>query len=104
MLTDLIRHVHADFRGVYGYRRVHAELTLGYGIHAGHEAVTLLMQRAYLQGASGRPRWRRTAHPRAPQSLHQNQGDSPCSRHEGAYWPMSFSTLHIARSTGVGSV
>jgi len=28
-LTDLIRQVHADFRGVYGARRVHAELTLG---------------------------------------------------------------------------
>ena len=25
-LTDLIRQVHADFRGVYGARRVHAEL------------------------------------------------------------------------------
>ena len=28
-LTDLIHQVHADFRGVYGYRRVHAELDRG---------------------------------------------------------------------------
>jgi hypothetical protein len=27
LLTDLIRQIHADFRGVYGYRRVPAELT-----------------------------------------------------------------------------
>jgi putative transposase len=26
-LTDLIRQIHTDFRGVYRYRRVHAELT-----------------------------------------------------------------------------
>ena len=31
-LTNTIRQVHADFRGVYGYRRVHAELTMGHGI------------------------------------------------------------------------
>lgn len=28
-LTGLIREVHTASRGVYGYRRVHAELTLG---------------------------------------------------------------------------
>jgi putative transposase len=61
-LTDLIRQVHADFRGVYGARRVHAELTLGHGIKVGHEAVALLMRRANLQGVTGRPRFRRTPH------------------------------------------
>ena len=30
-LTGLIREVHAASRGTYGYRRVHAELTLGMG-------------------------------------------------------------------------
>lgn len=30
-LTELIRRIHADFRGVYGARRVHAELTMGHG-------------------------------------------------------------------------
>ncbi|MDP9335150.1 MAG: IS3 family transposase [Actinomycetota bacterium] len=59
-LTDVIRQVHAEFRGVYGARRVHAELTLGHGIKVGHEAVALLMRRAQLQGVTGRPRYRRT--------------------------------------------
>jgi putative transposase len=58
-LTDLIRQVHVDFRGVYGYRRVHAELTLGHGVRVGAEAVAMLMRRAGLQGVSGRPKWRR---------------------------------------------
>jgi len=61
-LTDLICQIHADFRGVYGYRRVHAELTLGHGIGVGHQAVELLMRRAGIQGISGRPRWRRSPH------------------------------------------
>ena len=58
-LTDLIRTVHATTRGVYGYRRVHAELTLGHGITVGHEAVYQLMRRAGIEGLSGRPRYRR---------------------------------------------
>ena len=58
-LTELIRQVHVDSRGVYGARRVHAELTLGHGITVGKQAVELLMRRAGIQGISGRPRWRR---------------------------------------------
>jgi Integrase core domain/HTH-like domain/Helix-turn-helix domain len=58
-LTDMINQIHVDFRGVYGYRRVHAELTLGHGITVGPEAVWLLMRKAGLQGISGRPRYRR---------------------------------------------
>jgi putative transposase len=58
-LTELIRKVHADARGVYGYRRVHAELTLGHGVAVGHEAVHRLMRRAGIEGVSGRPRYRR---------------------------------------------
>jgi len=58
-LTDLIRKIHLDFRGVYGYRRVHAELTLGHGLAVGEEAVWLLMRKAGLQGLSGRPAYRR---------------------------------------------
>ena len=44
-LTDLIRQVHAVSRGIYGARRVHAELTLGRGLAVGHGAVELLMRR-----------------------------------------------------------
>ena len=58
-LTDLIGQIHVDFRGVYGYRRVHAELTLGHGLTVGEEAVWLLMRKAGLQGLSGRPKYRR---------------------------------------------
>ncbi|XVQ07153.1 IS3 family transposase [Spirillospora sp. CA-255316] len=37
-LTEQIRRLHADSRGTYGGRRVHAELTLGLGIAVGHRA------------------------------------------------------------------
>jgi len=58
-LTQLILRAHAESRGIYGVRRVHAELTLGLGISVGRQAVELLMRRASLQGLSGRPRYRR---------------------------------------------
>jgi hypothetical protein len=59
-LTDLIRQIHVDFRGVYGYWRVHAELTLGHGLAVGEEAVWLLMRKAACRACrAGRP----TAHP-----------------------------------------
>ncbi len=57
-LTDLIREVHQHSRATYGSRRVHAELRLGRGIVVGHGAVELLMRRAGLVGAMGRPKWR----------------------------------------------
>ena len=49
-LTDIICQVHQQSRGIYGARRVHAELTLGHGITVGHNAVTMLMPRS-------RPSW-----------------------------------------------
>ncbi len=58
-LTDLIVRVHAESRGTYGVRRVHAELTLGREVSVGRHAVEGLMRRANLQGLSGRPRYRR---------------------------------------------
>ncbi len=60
-LTELIIRTHTESRGIYGVRRVHAELTLGLGISVGRQAVELLMRRAGLQGLSGRPRFRRVA-------------------------------------------
>jgi putative transposase len=57
-LTDLIVEVHRRARGNYGARRVHAELRLGCGIVVGHGAVAMLMRRAGLAGATGRPKWR----------------------------------------------
>ena len=58
-LTELIRRVHTDSRASYGARRVHAELILGQGHLVGRCAVELLMRRAGIAGASGRPRYRR---------------------------------------------
>jgi putative transposase len=57
-LTDLIVKVHQDSYRTYGALRVHAELRLGRGILVGHNAVALLMRRAGLAGATGRPKWR----------------------------------------------
>lgn len=59
MLTDLITQIHTECHGIYGARRIHAELTIGRGILVGCGQVELLMQRAGLQGISGRKKWRR---------------------------------------------
>lgn len=58
-LTNLITEIHQSSRGIYGARRVHAELILGRGVSVGHGAVELLMRRAGLAGVTGRPKWRR---------------------------------------------
>lgn len=58
-LTDLMTEIHIGSRGIYGSRRVHAELTLGHGVTVGHGQVELLMQRAGLRGVTGRPKWKR---------------------------------------------
>ena len=60
-LLDQIRMVHDASRGVYGARRVHAELTLGHGIRVGHGQVELVMARAGLKGVPGH-RGRRARH------------------------------------------
>ncbi|GGJ09652.1 hypothetical protein GCM10010121_020010 [Streptomyces brasiliensis] len=63
-LTGLIRGVHVASRGTYGYRRVHAELTLGMGIQVCSRTVSILMTRARGStdcptGAGEAPAWRR---------------------------------------------
>ena len=49
-LTEATFGIHTDSRGTYGFRRVHAELALGLGIHVHHGAVLMLMRRAGLHG------------------------------------------------------
>lgn len=56
--TDLIVKVHRVAGGTDGALGVHAELRLGHGIVVGHNAVALLLRRAGLAGATGRPKWR----------------------------------------------
>ena len=55
LLTDVIAAVHATSKGIYGARRVHAELTLGRGLVVGKGQVEMLMHRAGLKGVAGRP-------------------------------------------------
>ncbi len=59
MLTEIISGIHADSRGSYGHRRVHAELTIGRGLPVGRQQVATLMRRAGLQGATGRRKYQR---------------------------------------------
>ncbi len=59
LLTETIRTIHTASRGVYGARRVHAELTKGHGLQVWHGTVEMLMARAGLKGVGGRPKWRR---------------------------------------------
>jgi putative transposase len=59
MLTDPITQIHVESHGIYGGRRVHAELILGRGVVVGHNQVQLLMRRAGLAGITGRRRWKR---------------------------------------------
>ncbi len=62
-LTDIICQIHQHSRGIYGARRVHAELRLGHGIAVGHNAVAMLMRRAGLAGLSGNRSPRRRTRP-----------------------------------------
>jgi putative transposase len=57
-LSEQIEAVHTVSKGVYGARRIHAELTLGLGIQVGHNAVEMLMRRAGLKGLPGNRRRR----------------------------------------------
>lgn len=52
-LTALIREVHADSRGTYGSRRVHAELTKGRGVQVSVHLVAILMHDAGIAGLPG---------------------------------------------------
>ncbi len=74
-LTELIIQAHSESRGIYGVRRVHAELTLGLGISVGRQAVELLIRRASLQGLSVRPRYRRVPNVATAEDRVQRQFD-----------------------------
>jgi len=52
-LRGLICQIHADSRGVYGYRRVRAELRLGRQIVVSRKLVHKLMAEAHLHGLAG---------------------------------------------------
>lgn len=58
-LTGLIREIHVASRGTYGYRRVHAELTLGMGITVCPRTVSVLITLAGIYALPGPTRVKR---------------------------------------------
>ena len=58
-LTGLIGEIHVASRGAYGYRRVHAELTMAMGIRVCERTVSVLMTQAGIYGLPGPTRVKR---------------------------------------------
>jgi putative transposase len=55
-LTELVRAIHANSRGTYGWRRVNAELLYGHGVIVNRKTVRKIMRIQDLQGCPGRGR------------------------------------------------
>ncbi len=58
-LTGLIREIHVASRGTYGYRRVHAELTMAMDVQVSSRLVSVLMTQAGIYGLPGPARVKR---------------------------------------------
>lgn len=58
-LTGLIREIHVASSGTYGYRRIHAELTIGMNIPCSSRLIPVLMTRAGISGFPGPARIKR---------------------------------------------
>ena len=58
-LTGLIREVHVASRGTYGYRRIHAELTMAMNVQVSSRLVSVLMTQAGIYGLPGPARVKR---------------------------------------------
>jgi putative transposase len=56
-LTERIKRVHEQSRGVYGAPRIHAELRLEHNIRVGRKRVARLMKAAGIAGVRPRKRW-----------------------------------------------
>jgi putative transposase len=52
-LTELVRAIHADSRGTYGWRRVNAELVYGHGVIVNRKTVRKIMRLNGLHGLPG---------------------------------------------------
>ena len=59
-LTEKIREIHLANRGVYGARRIHAELRMAHNIHVGKKRVARLMRQAQISGLIPKKRGRTT--------------------------------------------
>ena len=58
-LTGLIQEIHIASRGTYGYRRVHAELTMAMDVQVSSRLVSVLMTQAGIYGLPGPARVKR---------------------------------------------
>lgn len=58
-LTGLIREIHVASRGTYGYRRIHAELTMAMDVQVSSRLVSVLMTQAGIYGLPGPARVKR---------------------------------------------
>jgi putative transposase len=56
-LTEKIKQIHQDNRGVYGAPRIHAELRLEHNLRVGRKRVARLMKAAGISGIRPRKRW-----------------------------------------------
>jgi putative transposase len=59
-LTEKIRRIHEQSRGVYGAPRIHAELRMEHAIQVGRKRVAWLMKAAGITGVRPRKRWKKT--------------------------------------------
>ena len=59
-LTEHIRAIHQEARGVYGARRIHAELRMAHGVQVGKKRVERLMRQAGISGLITRRRGKTT--------------------------------------------
>ena len=77
-LTDLVRAIHADSRGTYGWRRVNAELVYGRGLVVNRKTVRKIMRMLGVHGLpGGRKAFRSKANTATAADLVQRRFDRP---------------------------
>jgi putative transposase len=77
-LTELVRAIHADSRGTYGWRRVNAELVYGHGVIVNPKTVRKIMRLHGLHGLPGlSKRFRRKANIATTADLVERRFDRP---------------------------
>jgi putative transposase len=59
-LTEKIKQIHTENRGVYGARRIHAELRMTHDVRVGKKRVARLMRQAGISGLMPKKRGRTT--------------------------------------------